>query len=198
MPLPGREQTFAFADCRELLEKLDREIDRYREVAGRDETEPEALLKLVNQLKDSAFNASVTAWQLCDWVFNDMSPDQRQKLGFKSLGALQKHVREGCRALYLCRQAATASKHWIVSDYRDPKVQAIVTRDDDACWTAYFLDGDKRIAADQVFYEALEFWTAFIYDYQIAKTNDPEEVELALRQLRQKEAPGDERAPEAQ
>jgi hypothetical protein len=62
MALPSRDQTFAFADCRELLEKLGREIDRYREVTGQDEElEPEALLNLVNQLKDSAFNASVTA-----------------------------------------------------------------------------------------------------------------------------------------
>jgi hypothetical protein len=86
MALPSREQTFAFADCRELLEKLDREINRHQEVAGRDELEPGALVNLVDQLKDSAFNASVTAWHLCDWVFNDMTPEQRQKLGFAKLG----------------------------------------------------------------------------------------------------------------
>jgi hypothetical protein len=114
MALPGRDQTFAFTDCRELLEKLDREVDRYGEVAGRDELlDPEALLKLVHQLKDSAFNAAVTAWHLCDWVFNDMTPEQRAKLNFRNLADLQEHVRENCRALYLCRQAATASKHWI-------------------------------------------------------------------------------------
>jgi hypothetical protein len=78
MALPSRDQTFAFADCRELLNKLEREIDRYREVVGRDENEPEALMKLVDQLKDSAFNAAVTAWHLCDWVFNDMTLEQRQ------------------------------------------------------------------------------------------------------------------------
>lgn len=39
MPLPSREQTFAFQDCREMLDKLHRELDRYREVAGHDETE---------------------------------------------------------------------------------------------------------------------------------------------------------------
>jgi hypothetical protein len=66
MPLPGRDQTFAFEDCREVLKKLEREIDRYLEVVGRDEQEPEALLKLVDQLRDSAFNAAVTAWHLCE------------------------------------------------------------------------------------------------------------------------------------
>jgi hypothetical protein len=172
MPLPSREQTFAFADCRELLEKLDREIDRYREVAGRDEDKPNALLKLVEQLKDSAFNASVTAWHLSDWVFNDMTQEQREKLSFRSLGDLQAHVREKCRALYLCRQAATASKHWIVNHYPDPEVQAMVTCEDEAGWIVYFVHGGNKVPADQVFDEALAFWTGFIYQHQIAKTPD--------------------------
>ena len=37
MALPSRDQTFAYESCRDLVEKLDREIDRYREVAGNDE-----------------------------------------------------------------------------------------------------------------------------------------------------------------
>jgi hypothetical protein len=45
-------------------------------------------LKLVDQLKDSAFNASVTAWQLCDWVFNDLPIEQRRKLSLKESGHL--------------------------------------------------------------------------------------------------------------
>lgn len=69
MPLLSRHQTFALESCRDLLEKLDRELDRYREVAGRDEEDATALLDLVDRLKDSAFNAAVTAWHLCDWVF---------------------------------------------------------------------------------------------------------------------------------
>src|SRR5204863_5729529 len=108
----SRDQTFAYENCRDLVQKLDREIDRYREVAGSDLHEPgDALLKLVDQLKDNAFNASVTAWQLCDWVFNDLPIEQRRKLGFKELVDLQNHVTKQCRALHLCRQAATASKH---------------------------------------------------------------------------------------
>lgn len=112
MPLLGREQTFALGNCHDLLAKLDRELDRYRGVTGRDESEPQALLDLVDRLKDNAFNAAVTAWHLCDWVFEDMTPEQRQKLGFNALSDLQAHVRTNCRALYLCRYVATASKHW--------------------------------------------------------------------------------------
>ena len=169
MPLPGREQTFAFPDCRELLEKLQREINRYREAAGHNQLEGEALVERVDQLKDSAYNASVTAWHLSDWVFNDMRRAQRRTLGFRTLGALQAHARRSCRALHLCRQSATASKHWRVENHHDPKVQVIVTCDDDTGWTVYFMDDDKRTRADQVFDEALGFWTGFIYQYQIAK-----------------------------
>jgi hypothetical protein len=169
MALPGREQTFAFANCRELLEKLDRELDRYREVVGRDElSEPDALLRLVDQLKDSAFNASVTAWHLCDWVFNDMTPEQRQKLNFAKLVDLQEHARTRCRALHLCRQAATASKHWIVNQHADPRVQVVVTGE--TGWTIYFVDDGKKVPAEQVFAGARSFWTDFIYTHRIAAT----------------------------
>src|SRR5581483_1155293 len=99
MPLPSREQTFAFQDCREMLDKLHRELDRYREVAGRDPEDLAAMAELVDQLKDSAFNAAVTAWHLGDWVFNDMTLDQRKAVGVRTLGDLQSHVRKKCRSL---------------------------------------------------------------------------------------------------
>jgi hypothetical protein len=129
MALPSRDKTFAYENCRDLLEKLDREIDRYCEVAGNDQMlTPEVMLKLVDQLKDGAFNASVTAWHLCDWVFNDLPEEQRQKLGFKKLADLQTHVTKQCRQLHLCRQAATASKHWSVERYADPPFKPLSRR----------------------------------------------------------------------
>jgi hypothetical protein len=68
----------------EVIEKLDREIDRYGAVAGNnEELEPGAELEVVHQLEDSAFNAAVTAWQIGDWVFNDMPCELRNKLGFR-------------------------------------------------------------------------------------------------------------------
>jgi hypothetical protein len=151
-----------------LLDKLSREIDRYREVAGRDELDPEAHLKLVDQLKDSAFNASVTAWQLCDWVFKDMAPDQRQKLNFEKVIDLQNHARRNCRALHLCRQAATASKHWVVDDYYDPDVQVVVAHDGTTGWIAYFVDRGQEQPADYVFDMAYAFWNSFIRDHGVA------------------------------
>jgi hypothetical protein len=167
MPLPTRHQTF-FETCREVLEKLDREIDRYRDVAGtEDELDPERLLQLVNQLKDSAFNAAVTAWQLNDWVFNELSAEQRKRLDLEKLSDLQQQAREQCRALHLCRQVATASKHWAVNQHPDPNIRIVITAD--GGWRIDFLDGHTTIPADQVFTAARDFWTRFIYGHAISK-----------------------------
>ena len=65
MALPGRDHTFAFSDCRDLLMKLEREIERYQSL-GTDVTE----------MRDLAFNISVTAWSMCDWVYGDAASDQ--------------------------------------------------------------------------------------------------------------------------
>jgi hypothetical protein len=169
MVLPGRAQTFAYENCREMLNKLEREIDRYREVAGvTEKLEGEMLLRHVDQLKDSAFNASVTAWHLADWVFNDLTPNQRQALNLKKLGELQARARK-CRALYLCNHVANASKHWSVEGkYHDPTIAAVVECSETG-WVGYFLDGATKKPADQVFDAALEFWTHFIYHNGIAK-----------------------------
>ena len=160
MPLPNRQQTF-YENCRDLLEKLDREIDRYRSIVGRDDH------NVVEKLKDIAFNASVTAWQLGDWVFKDMTDEQRKRLGFNDIEALRKHARTNCRALYLCRHAAPASKHWEVREFPDPNIQTIVTHENG--WRIIFVDDNKRSEADQVFDEALGFWTNFIYGNRIAR-----------------------------
>jgi hypothetical protein len=184
MPLPSREQTFGFEDCRELLQKLDREIDRYREVVGRDAVDDgDALLKLVDQLKDSAFNASVTAWQLCDWVFNDMPEVLRQKFGFNKLGDLQSCARTKCRALHLCRQVATASKHWTVTNHPDPDVQVEVAHDGNG-WEVHFIDQGQKIPADHVFELVYVFWDSFIREHGIAEALDRAANGLPLSSLR--------------
>jgi hypothetical protein len=176
MALPSRKQTFAYETCRDLVEKLDREIDRYHAVAGGDEGEWGNLLNLVHQLTDSAFNASVTAWHIGDWVFNDMPCRLRDKFGFKEVADVQKYARGYCRALHLCRQAATASKHWSVDKYRDPSVKVIVTAE--GGWRIYFKDGDKEISADQAFANARDFWYHFIKDSGLARHLDEKAEEM--------------------
>ena len=169
MALPGRDKTFALENCRDLLRKLEREIERF----GAERNNVEARI-------DHAFNIVVTAWHLCDWVFADLRPEQKVKLQIYNLSEMQARARK-CRALQLCRQAATASKHWKVSDYPDPNVAVIVTANAIGgvptklpplyiapSWYLYFVDGPDLQEAEQVFDLALEFWTHFIYHNGIA------------------------------
>jgi hypothetical protein len=174
MALPGRDKTFAYENCRDLRLKLKREIDRLGVARAAGDVE---------DMKDAAFNACVTAWHLCDWVFNDLTQVQQAALNIHSLSELQAHALK-CRALHLCRQVATASKHWDIRQHPDPDVAVIVTaspwpppKPDPAMppvyimedgWWIYFVDGaDKRDASD-VFEEALGFWTHFIYQNGVA------------------------------
>jgi|GEM_PF-1910041 hypothetical protein len=169
MALPGKDKTFALDNCRDLLRKLEREIKRF----GQDRTDIEARI-------DHAFNAVVTVWHLSDWVFADMTEEQKLKLQIFSLPELKAHALQ-CRAIRLCRQAATASKHWEVTNFPDPNVAVIVTTkpigDTTVPWPSiyiapdwylYFVDAQKTLEAEQVFEEALHFWTGFIYQNGIA------------------------------
>jgi hypothetical protein len=103
---------------------------------------------------------------------------QRKKLGFEELGDLQHYARKQCRALYLCRQAATASKHWSVDKHRDPTVQVVVTGE--TAWTIYFVDEENKVPADQVFMAARDFWDQFIRENGVAKALDDRDVGEAV------------------
>jgi hypothetical protein len=171
MALPGREKTFALENCRDLLRKLEREIDRFDAADGGD----------IEARIDLAFNIVVTAWHLCDWVFPDLTPAQKSSLQIADLSDLQAIARRQCRALHLCRPAATASKHWKVTNHHDPDVAVIVTATpigataasplplhEAPSWYLYFVDGEKTHAAEEIFEGALEFWTQFIYRHGVA------------------------------
>jgi hypothetical protein len=158
MPLPGRHQTFALETCRDLLMKLEREIERYQCL---DKTR-------IEEMTDLAFNISVTAWTLCDWLFGDLTPEQRESLKLRRLADLQDRARS-CRALHLCRQVATASKHWEVTHHRDPDVDIIVMAEPSGEWRIYFQDRGVRRESVPIFEEALQFWTELIYPNEIAK-----------------------------
>jgi hypothetical protein len=123
------------------------------------------------------FNAAVTAWQLADWVWRDCTPEQRQRLNTPRLGDLQARARQECRALYLCRQIATASKHWEVTSFRAHDVgtefrigppQQLSGPAYRRTWEAVIVDrGVERNAVD-VFHEASDYWANLIHLERIA------------------------------
>jgi len=122
-----------------------------------------------------AFNAAVTAWALTDWVFEDMTSAQRDRHRVRSRSEFQKLARDQCRALHLCRQVATASKHRTVDKYPDPGVSAGVnirpvpqtegrvgTWEPLADWEIVITDGATTRLAVDVLEEARSFWYRFI------------------------------------
>jgi hypothetical protein len=156
MALSGRDRTFAFQNCRDMMDKLKREIERYARVDGQD----------VEAMKDLAFNIAVTGWHLCDWVFMDLTPAQRDALDIHSLAQMQERALT-CRALHVFRQVATASKHWEISRRPDPAVTVVVAAVPD--WRIWFEDDQGRLSAALAFDLALYFWTEFIYGHGICR-----------------------------
>jgi hypothetical protein len=82
-----------------------------------------------------AFNCTVTAWHLADWVWKASSEDGRadilRLLGTTATGDDQKDfvqfqtaIMKRSRALHICRQLATGSKHMTVTRHPDPNVRA--------------------------------------------------------------------------
>jgi hypothetical protein len=86
----------------------------------------------------NAFNCTITAWHLTDWVWKETPGTRRQNNVLKEFGGtsvtcgnpnclrgeFHKILRRQCRALHLCQQIANGSKHMIVTRHRDPDVQA--------------------------------------------------------------------------
>jgi hypothetical protein len=69
-----RGPCFSFESCVDLLWKLDWEIARLLHATPHD----------IIDMKCFAFNAAVTAWQLADWVFEDMTIEQRQHVVYQN------------------------------------------------------------------------------------------------------------------
>jgi hypothetical protein len=151
MNRPGELQTFSFDSAADLHWKL------YWEVA-RMNAAPQDII----DLKCFAFNAAVTAWQLTDWTFDDMSAKQKKDRGVVALVDFQNLVRSMCRPLHLCARIATASKHRIVrSQHHDPSVTTAVQRTATG-WELLIMDGSTTYQASDVFEEARMFWFRYL------------------------------------
>jgi hypothetical protein len=154
----GELQKFSFETSVDVFWKLEWEIVRFNKASPHD----------IIDMKCFAFNAAVTAWQLTDWVFEDMSDEHRRQFGLSKLPDLQNLVRKQCRALHLCRQIATASKHRVVKlKYYDDSVSTRVDFDHaDARrwpkWELVTIDGDKSYPAIDVFEEVRLYWYKFL------------------------------------
>lgn len=150
-------QNFSFETSVDIIWKL------YWEIARLDHATPHDVI----DMKCFAFNAAITAWQLSDWIFEDMSAEQRRQFGISTSAALKNLACEQCRALHLCRQIATASKHRVVKVHYDDSISTKIDldrtdRDHWPKWGLVIIDGDKSYPAIDVFEEARMYWYKFL------------------------------------
>ena len=163
------DYSFALRSPADLLEKLKRELERLQQ----DET----------YQSDHAFNFAVTAWHMTDWVHKDArqrDPTNPNPFGYKRIGNFQQFVRGDCRALGICDELANGSKHFEKHFESAPENKKTVLKTDasivgGASLGVFKLDvdrlagtvliirltGDESVRAEEVFAEAIAYWTEF-------------------------------------
>ena len=186
----GQRATYGLANARNLLQKLHWEI---RSLDRANRSNPTELYYI-------AFNAAVTAWHIGDWVWPALTEPQKKKIGEDwdlainvkgdFLGALRKQN----RCLAICREIATASKHFESTQNPDHEIdtvskaraEPIYTSTGDVitagehrvvapAWTLQVQDGDERADFVNVIREVSDFWHGFLDAYGIQTKSKPSE-----------------------
>ncbi len=170
MAIPSRDQTFALESCRDLVRKLEYDLV----LLGKDRPDDTDYLPFM------AFNAAITAWQLSDWVWLDMTPDQRKELArdwgnflsssnlsLVNAGDFRGVLRRKERTIGICRQIATASKHAEVTSGGDQTIRTVYALVD-GVWEGTVIDGTQRRSIQSVIEDARDFWDNFIVSRGIA------------------------------
>jgi len=133
-----------------------------------------------------AFNCAVTAWCICDWVWNAADPDLRERFraespnpnatGSEPLASL---LREQSRELAICQQLANGSKHFILDRHNDPTVSSYRSAgvsfylSDDGkghsvpTYGVFIEDSDRTYSDLGLFSRARDFWLGFFKRYRL-------------------------------
>lgn len=185
MKRAGRPATYGLETSLDLFRKLEWEVDHYKHASEND----------ADELYFHAFNAAVTAWHIADWVWKDLSPEQRQQLekdwGKKlreNGGDFKGTLRLKNRDIAICREIATASKHFEITSSRDETIDTVASATTSAVHdsegrqiqagdalvtvTRYKLkviDGNDRREFVDVLDATVEFWGDFFNTYCIGK-----------------------------
>jgi hypothetical protein len=183
-PTEAPDQVFMLATPDHMLMKLHWEIYSLRKALSE---KPENIGH-THAPAYCAFNCAVTAWHLADWVWKASSEVRRADiialLGTTTAGndrrdfvKFQTAIRSQSRALHICRQLATGSKHMTVTDYPDPNRRAKMRWESEPARVGEMRAGDpfavhryrlmvsdkgvERHAID-VFGEAFKDWERFL------------------------------------
>ena len=121
MRQPAIDQTFDMKAPRDMLDKL--EYERRRLHA--------ADLDLPKEVAYITINGAITAWHLCDWVF-EAAKGTRQLAEImggapQSVADVQEWARARCPALAVCDHLANAAKHFERGPGKlDPDLETVV------------------------------------------------------------------------
>ena len=153
-------ELFELRDSRDILEKLRWELANLYLRQRHD----------IAVCQYHVFNCAVTAWHVTDWLWQDISPALRERLKDKNGKPLKKrkdfqgYVSEACPALELCRQVGNGSKHCTFA----PDISAAITDGEGYDYgNPIIVEGDTHHRAYNVFYEALNWFEAFLRDENI-------------------------------
>jgi hypothetical protein len=121
------DKVFMLATPAHMLAKLHWELDQLRKYL----TERPEHIGHTHAPSYCAFNFAVTAWHLADWTWNAATDEQRAQIldclkleSSANFGKFQDAVRANSRAIHICRQVATGSKHKTINHHPDPDVHA--------------------------------------------------------------------------
>jgi hypothetical protein len=173
--MPDKKR-FGLNSPRELLAKLDWEMEQYNQSPAQQEI-----------ASYRAFNCAVTAWSLCDWVWNAASDDLKAKFRAASPSSktdspeiLAALLRAESRELAICQQLANGAKHFVRNQNNDPQVSSLRLQSvsifvgDDGQETrsvpthGVFVRDDTKLYADiSLFSRARDYWHDFFERYQV-------------------------------
>jgi len=166
--------TFGHENCRDLCEKLNRELGRLNDARNRED------------IADHAINFAVTAWHLIDWVWatherNDeyfafKGEAKRASGGWKCLADFRDYIVGREPRLENCGLFANSAKHLVLDEKRWPnqsEVATIASAKGDVTlsdmfqgtveWTPKIVVGQRHLDARVEFQVVLDFWTQFIH-----------------------------------
>jgi hypothetical protein len=148
------QETFRLSDSRDILEKLQWELDTLFCRQRHD----------IRVCQYHAFNCAITAWHVTDWLWQDMSAEFKAERRWNTCTEFQNYVREECPELKLCYQIALGSKHCrLTGRNANPAISAKISDGEGYDYgNPIIVEGDKERNADQVFQLARNWFEAFV------------------------------------
>lgn len=115
------DKTFNVTSPRDYFDKLHWEVKSLFE----------NMYEVVDQIRVyKVMNAASTAWHLTDWVYPELTNEQRAgrtKGPSRGLTGYQTWLRHECGALHICRQIAIPAKHREITNHPDSKITTGMT-----------------------------------------------------------------------